>query len=87
MELEAKRYGIQGAELIIKGDSVVVTEDVTRDETIIENLREVADDLSYILDSSFTPLQEKYDLLKEEFDFLIGVINRVESLEEVKEYL
>lgn len=87
MELEVKRYGIQGAELIIKGDSVVVTEDVTRDETIIENLREVADDLSYILDSSFTPLQEKYDLLKEEFDFLVDVINRVESLEEVKEYL
>lgn len=87
MELEVKRYGIQGAELIIKGDSVVVTEDVTRDETIIENLREVADDLSYILDSSFTPLQEKYDLLKEEFDFLVDVINKVESLEEVKEYL
>lgn len=87
MELEVKRYGIQGAELIIKGDSVVVTEDVTRDETIIENLREVADDLSYILDSSFTSLQEKYDLLKEEFDFLVDVINRVESLEEVKEYL
>ena len=80
MELEVKRYGIQGAELIIKGDSVVVTEDVTRDETIIENLREVADDLSYILDSSFTSLQEKYDLLKEEFDFLVDVINRVESL-------
>ena len=87
MKLEVKRYGIQGAELIIKGDSVVVTEDVTRDETIIENLREVADDLSYILDSSFTSLQEKYDLLKEEFDFLVDVINRVESLEEVKEYL
>ena len=87
MELEVKRYGIQGAELVIKGDSVVVTEDVTRDETFIENLREVADDLSYILDSSFTSLQEKYDLLKEEFDFLVDVINRVESLEEVKEYL
>ena len=87
MELQVKNYGMQGAELIIKGDSVVVTEDVTRDETIIENLREVADDLSYILDGSFTPLQEKYDILKEEFDFLVDVINRVESLEEVKEYL
>ena len=74
MELEVKRYGMQGAELKITTDSLVLTEDVSRDETIIENLREVADDLSYILDSSFTPLQEKYDLLKEELNSLKEVI-------------
>ena len=87
MELQVKGYGMQGAELIIKGDSVVVTEDVTREDTIIENLREVANELAYILDNSFVSLEERYELLEEELNSLKEVIKTAENIEEIKEFI